>query len=133
MSREIKVRAWDQDCEVMYYSDKAYEDCYFGFNNGKVVAWLRETEHATLHEPEYSYGKPVDVEQYTGLKDKNGVEIWEDDIIKGPHDFGPGGFAERRAVVEFHAEHGYHWNYWKVDEIEVIGNRHQHPKRLEAD
>ncbi len=135
MSREIKFRAWDEDCEVMYYSDKEYEECNdgcsFGFHEGRVVAWLRETESQTLDEPAYDYGKPVDVEQYTGLKDKNGVEIWEGDLIK---------------TVDETLKVAWHFNRWvmkdakgrikefrQIDQgfYKVIGNIHQNPELLE--
>jgi len=71
------------------------------------------------------------VMQYTGLKDKNGVEIYEGDIIEAPHDFGPGGFAVKRAEVAFNKFSGYQWNYWDIAQIKVIGNIYENPELVE--
>ncbi len=82
--RDLKFRAWDDNGEIMYYSDKEYEDCHFGFHEGRVVAWFRQTEPGTIDEPPYDYGEPVEAMQYAGLKDKNGVGMdwWEGDLLR---------------------------------------------------
>ncbi len=78
-----------------------------------------------------AFAKIQDWMQFTELKDCNGVEIFEGDIIKGRHDYGPGGFHEVIVQVYFHETDGYQWNYWLVSTLEVIGNIHQDSHLLE--
>ena len=68
--------------------------------------------------------------QYTGLKDKNGVEIYEDDIIETPHGYFPVGWLVHQA--RFAAQYGQ--VYIRPDNCirhEVIGNIHKNPELLE--
>ena len=119
--REIKFRAWHKAQGVMTPVHG------IDFVLGMVIVDVGTIHITQLDDSLDEY----ELMQYTGLKDKTGREIYDGDIFKGLHDFGPGGFQEQTASVEFEVDRGYRWNYWLHGTLEVIGNIYENSELLE--
>lgn len=138
--REIKFRAWDKENSEMIYSDNVGNDYYFVITDKSVLCVMDVSYDDSFGLPTTSLSEIDEVMQYTGLKDKNGKEIYEGDIV----DFRQG---ERILYILFNngqwnlcqylnePDKDYrHLSYYINHDgpIEVIGNIYENPELLES-
>jgi len=122
--RQLKFRVYDT-------LDKRYIKCDEGYQ-GHYVLSLKGEFHNLLNG---SGGKECIVQQYTSLKDKNGVDIYEGDIVKATSDQ----YENENFVGKVIFDEGCFLTWvntndirgiWSEDDIEVIGNIFETPELL---
>jgi len=119
MSRELKFRAWDKKRGEWYGESSESSLTYVGFH-----LW---GECTLLCPPSIEDIQHLEVMQYTGLTDANGVEIYEGDILKSSIEHRDTGVVEW-GVDRWRWKPGLNWGEIDVDlwGIEVIGNICEH-------
>lgn len=125
--REIKFRAWDGKkmyegvspwrwdfviSNTWHRCEKSTGDGFLGMGG----------DTAEMLVPAIRFKKLM---QFTGLRDKNGKEIYESDVITSDQ------FIENKAVDFTLGSFGVpDFHLWQLTSIEVIGNLYENPELL---
>ena len=132
MSREIKFRAWLKEEKKMVIVET------IDFSE-KSIQYLEKNEIIDAYLLRRMIFDDIELMQYTGIKDKNGTEIYEGDILKDK--------KGRLAIVKWHGsfsafmccfvseENLYKKNkflYLAYMNLEVIGNIYENRELLEG-
>lgn len=132
-----RYRAWDKENDRMVYPST--DDVYFELTDDGINILDMSVEPFDDVFPHLDSA----LMQSTGLKDKNGVEVFEGDIVKvSNHPFQK---KEDSAGIEIDGDYLIGWSdhslTWLAGDlllhqlkpyIEVIGNIYENPKLLEA-
>jgi len=120
--RELKFRVWDNQ-----------SDFYWGEGEGMDFKKIAFNFYDSLFEE-----CRLVFQQYTGLIDKNGVEIYEGDIVKATSDQ----YTNENFIGKVIFDEGYFCTWvnkndirgiWTGDDIEVIGNIFENKDLLEKE
>ena len=140
--REIKFRVWDKYGKYMrYLGDDSHDSIEFFDENRASYYNLQcgDGGASTTEEDCDGYGfSPL--MQYTGLKDKNGKEIYEGDIVKYNYnnqvyqdvyaevEYSIAGFRLNADYISRHLSR--HIRIADTDYYEVVGNIYENPELL---
>ena len=129
--RELKFRAWNKEekrflpTNDLNFVIHPYEDSVFnaGTHNTPIDEWVWDCAEDPTDE--------LIIMQYTGLKDKNGKEIYEGDIVKWM-----GGEYMPIIVDEFHSYRflvgkDFLTKGWAMSS-EVVGNIYKNPELIDT-
>lgn len=121
----FKFRLWHHDRKEFLYPPLPFDSsitCRTASGERTNIPAIITLDGRVYHEGVF---QNVTIQQFTGIQDKNGNDIYEGDIITGNFDFGPVGFVKLTLPVQWTNDSGYQWNYWDVNSIEVVGNTFQ--------
>ena len=125
MNRQIKFRAWDKHKKVFMPTD-VWAVVQTDFNAFGIM--LKDWDN--YKEGEYFYKYSHELQQFTGLSDKNGNEIYEGDVMCWEKYQNTGHHSVW--VVEMNPLRPTKtWSATNEDAI-VIGNIYEHPHLLNS-
>lgn len=131
MKREIKFRCWHKKKSKWLFGYE-YKNLG-GFSLFGEVVLMGELSQVTLDEL-----NDIEIMQYTGLNDKNGMEIYENDILEMHQTInGQSKFVIINCIGEYDVRYLYNFerkyeydikDLLSIEEMEIIGNIYENPE-----
>ena len=131
--REIKLKAWDKK------SKRWLDDGRWALDNKTGKPWY--LEFGEMMDELEACGYDVVIVQYIGLRDKNGKEIYEDDIIEYEYGCSIHPARKFKGKVEWDNELTGFWPFIDIESecgcrvirnsVERLGNWHENSELME--
>ncbi len=124
--REIKFRAWDKEEKKLSYVSEIY------WSSSEICIWREKNDDYEL----LPWDDRLILMQYTGIKDKNGKEIFEGDIVRfGNHTniIAPVVYEGSMFLPDDKYTKGKMTSslgFYAESELEVLGNIYENPDLL---
>jgi len=123
---QLKIRAWDEE-KKRYYRD------LHKYQTGYIAVVINEENELCLITGDGVYLQPL---LFTGIKDRNGQEVYEGDIVEYQGRifqiiFGATEFNTRAQIETEFVMRDISTTWRLSKDVEVIGNRFEHPELLE--
>lgn len=145
--REIKYRAWDNEKRFMFVPTQielSQGENFSRWEEWKPMAWRDELPEEGSGGIGRFIGTECEIMQYTGLKDRNGKEIYEGDIAEddlnslGLVFYEDGSFkitstCNGNSITNKNVYDLLDTSLIEDNNISVIGNIYEHPHLLEGD
>jgi uncharacterized phage protein (TIGR01671 family) len=139
--RDFKFKIWDFIENTMIFTDHLIYNKNPTFDSTQEVNLRNAPHFYFIPDRVANIGSPSIIMEYTGLKDINGKEIYEYDIVKRTYkefDFDTNEYINKTQVsfVEYMGKgfwvngESFGWegeSLWDWDKIEVIGNLYETP------
>ncbi|EHL96188.1 phage hypothetical protein [Lentilactobacillus parafarraginis F0439] len=130
MNRQIKFRAWDSDQKRML---KVYRISFDGPIESAQAHCYLDDRGAEGSKKCFYDGDGLTLEQFTGLKDKNGDDIYEGDLVQLDPDDSPYKVIFDEGKFEITGNGVTYDLGEEFMDCEIIGNIHENPELVEAD
>jgi len=135
-NREIKFRTWDK--QLKQFAEWTNRDPFFDTSHGQIFFWERVQREDGSYDGDIilqDHGDRFVLQQYTGLKDSKGVEIYEGDILKW-HE-GENNLSEVIFLNGSFMVRGINWGaFWYLSDYYNVytyfGNIFENPELLKA-
>jgi uncharacterized phage protein (TIGR01671 family) len=136
MNREIKFRTWDR--QNKQFAEWTNRDPFFDTSSGRIFFWERVRREDGSYDGDIilqDFGDRFVLQQYTGLQDRDGKDIYEGDILEYQSSDSEFSTCIVRWTQEYEDNHpGFVItnNYSQYGKPKIIGNIFENPELIKT-